>query len=83
LISFTGIITFSQQWDALLRKMPMDKFMIETDCPFMTPEPFRGRRNEPVLVAYVAERIAAIRGIEVERVAEASTENALRFFGIR
>jgi TatD DNase family protein len=82
LISFTGIITFSQQWDALLRKMPLDKFMIETDCPFMTPEPFRGRRNEPVLVAYVAEHIAAIRGVGPERIAEASTENAKRFFGI-
>jgi TatD DNase family protein len=82
LISFTGIITFSQQWDSLIRKMPLDKFMVETDCPFMTPEPFRGRRNEPVLVAYVAERIAEIRGVEPERIAEASTENARRFFNI-
>ncbi|MDD5528106.1 MAG: TatD family hydrolase [Patescibacteria group bacterium] len=81
-ISFTGIITFSQQWDDLLRKMPLDKFMVETDCPFMTPEPYRGTRNEPVLVAYVAERIAAIRGVEPERIAEISTENARRFFGI-
>jgi TatD DNase family protein len=49
----------------------------------MTPEPFRGRRNEPVLVAYVAERIAAIRGVEPERIAEISTENARRFFNIQ
>jgi TatD DNase family protein len=81
-ISFTGIITFSQQWDDLLRKMPLDKFMIETDCPFMTPEPFRGRRNEPVLVHLVAERIAAIRGTEPDKIAELSTENAKRFFRI-
>jgi TatD DNase family protein len=82
MISFTGIITFSQQWDSLIRKMPLDKFMIETDCPFMTPEPYRGKRNEPVLVAYVADRIAAIRGVEPDRIAEISTENAKRFFGI-
>jgi TatD DNase family protein len=83
LISFTGIITFSQQWDSLIRKMPADKFMVETDCPFMTPEPYRGRRNEPVLVAYVAERIAAIRGVEPDRIAEISTENAKKFFKIK
>jgi|WetSurMetagenome_2_1015567.scaffolds.fasta_scaffold314294_1 TatD DNase family protein len=82
-ISFTGLITFSQQWDSLIRKMPLDKFMIETDCPFMTPEPFRGKRNEPILVSYVAERIAAIRGLEFEKVAEISTDNALRFFNIQ
>ena len=82
LISFTGVVTFSQQWDSLIRKMPSDKFMIETDCPFMTPEPFRGQRNEPALVAYVAERIAAIRGVELEKIAELSTANAMRFFKI-
>lgn len=82
LISFTGVITFSQQWDSLIRKMPSDKFMIETDCPFMTPEPYRGHRNEPALVAYVAERIAAIRGVEPDRIAELSTANAMRFFRI-
>ncbi|HTW96880.1 MAG TPA: TatD family hydrolase [Candidatus Methylomirabilis sp.] len=81
-ISFTGIITFSRQWDNLIRKMPLDKFMIETDCPFMTPEPYRGTRNEPILVAYVAERIAAIRGSEPDRIAEISTENAKKFFNI-
>jgi TatD DNase family protein len=82
LVSFTGIITFSRQWDDLIRKMPIDKFMVETDCPFMTPEPYRGHRNEPVLVAYVAERIAAIRGTDVDKIAEASTANASRLFKI-
>jgi TatD DNase family protein len=82
LISFTGIITFSSQWDDLIRKMPMDKFMIETDCPFMTPEPYRGHRNEPALVAYVAERIAAIRNVEIEKIAEISSANACRLFKI-
>ncbi len=82
LVSFTGIITFSRQWDDLIRKMPIDKFMVETDCPFMTPEPYRGHRNEPALVAYVAERIAQIRETDVEKIAEASTANACRLFNI-
>jgi TatD DNase family protein len=83
LISFTGLITFSRQWDALIRKMPLDKFMVETDCPYMTPEPFRGKRNEPPLVFYVAQRIAEIRGVPAEKIAEASLENAKRFFKIK
>jgi len=82
MISFTGLITFSKQWDDLIRKMPRDKFMIETDCPFMTPEPFRGKRNEPVLVKRVAERIAGIRKVSLEKIAETSTANARYFFDI-
>ncbi len=82
MISFTGLITFSKQWDDLIRKMPRDKFMIETDCPFMTPEPFRGKRNEPVLVKRVAERIAGIRKVSLEKIAETSTTNARYFFDI-
>ncbi len=82
MISFTGLITFSKQWDDLIRKMPSDKFMIETDCPFMTPEPYRGHRNEPVLVKHVAERVAEIRKTDLEKIAEISTNNARHFFEI-
>lgn len=82
IISFTGLITFSKQWDDLIRKMPPEKFMIETDCPFMTPEPYRGKRNEPVLVKYVAVRIAEIRNLSLDRVAEITTRNAREFFSI-
>ncbi|MBA3047534.1 TatD family hydrolase [Patescibacteria group bacterium] len=82
LISFTGLITFSAQWDDLIRKMPLEKVMIETDCPFMTPEPYRGQRNEPILVKYVAQRIAEIKNLSIERVAEITTKNAREFFGI-
>jgi TatD DNase family protein len=80
MISFTGIITFSKQWDELIRKMPAEKFMVETDCPFLTPEPFRGQRNEPIYVKYVAKRIAEIRNITIEKVAEISTKNARNLF---
>ncbi|MDD5031434.1 MAG: TatD family hydrolase [Patescibacteria group bacterium] len=82
IISFTGLITFSKRWDDLIRKMPPEKFMIETDCPYMTPEPYRGKRNEPLLVKYVAGRIGEIRNISSERVGEITTENAREFFNI-
>lgn len=82
LISFTGLITFSQQWDDLIRKIPLDKIMIETDTPYMTPEPYRGQRNEPVLVQYVAKRIADIKSLKIEKVAEVTLENARQLFRI-
>lgn len=82
IVSFTGLITFSKQWDDLLRKIPLDKFMIETDSPYMTPEPYRGRRNEPLLVQYVAARIAEIRNTNIENIAAVTTETAKKFFKI-
>jgi len=82
LISFTGLITFSKQWDDLIRKIPLDKIMIETDTPYMTPEPYRGERNEPVLVQYVAKRIADIKSLKVEKVAETTTRTARELFRI-
>ncbi len=82
LISFTGLITFSKQWDDLIRKIPLDKIMIETDTPYMTPEPYRGERNEPVLVQYVAKRIADIKSLKIEKVAETTTRTARELFRI-
>ncbi len=82
IISFTGLITFSQQWDNLIRRLPTDKFMVETDCPFMTPAPYRGQRNEPILVKFVAQRIAEIKNLSLERVAELTTKNAKSLFRI-
>jgi TatD DNase family protein len=82
MISFTGLVTFSQQWDSLIRKVPWDRLMIETDSPYMTPEPYRGRRNEPLLVQYVANRIAEIRNTKIERVAEETFNNAKRLFNL-
>lgn len=82
LISFTGLITFSKQWDELIRKVPIDKIMIETDSPYMTPEPYRGQRNEPVLVKLVANRIADIRNMKFERVCKITTDNAIQLFNL-
>jgi len=82
IISFTGIITFSAKWNDLIRKIPLEKIMIETDSPFMTPQPFRGKRNEPILVKYIAQRIAEIKNLSLERVAEITTQNAKELFNI-
>jgi TatD DNase family protein len=83
MVSFTGIITFSRQWDELIRKIPNDRFMVETDCPFLTPEPFRGQRNEPIYVKYVASRIAEIKHLSEMRIAEITTNNAKKLFKIK
>lgn len=82
LISFTGMVTFVK--DALpevVEWIAADKFMIETDSPYLTPKPYRGKRNEPGNVKYIAEKIAQIRHASLEEVAEQTTENALAFFG--
>lgn len=82
IISFTGLITFNSNWDELIRKCPLEKMMIETDSPFMAPVPHRGQRNEPAYVAEVAKKIAAIKGVAVENVAEVTTDNARRLFAL-
>jgi TatD DNase family protein len=63
--------------------IPLENLLIETDCPYMTPEPFRGKRNEPKYVSLVAEKIAEIRGISTDELASATSENARRFFRIK
>lgn len=91
LISFTGIITFQPKksqheaqesiWD-VVRNIPLDKFMVETDCPYLTPEPHRGKRNEPMYVEYVAQKIAELKNMSFEEIATISTETARNFFKI-
>jgi len=82
IVSFTGLITFSKQWDDLIRRLSSDKFMIETDCPFMTPEPFRGKRNQPDFVKLIAKRIADIKGMSIQKIAEWTTNNSKGLFKI-
>ena len=83
-IGFTGVVTFKNAHKAVevAEKIPLDRILIETDCPYMAPEPYRGRRCDPSLVPYVAKKIAQLRGISEEEVARATTENAKRCFGI-
>src|SRR5947207_8610877 len=82
LVSFTGIVTFKN--GAAVREVaaeiPLWKFMVETDCPFLAPAPFRGKRCEPAHTRIVAEAIAAARGVSLNEIAEATTETAEQFF---
>ena len=83
-ISFTGVITFKNARRAIeaLKTVPMDRLFIETDCPYMAPEPFRGTRNDSSLVYRIAEKIAEVKGIPLEDVINITTNNAVKFFNI-
>jgi TatD DNase family protein len=82
LVSFTGIVTFKNGVAVrdVAAQIPLWKFMVETDCPYLAPVPFRGKRCEPAHTRIVAETIAAARGIPLEEVGEATTETAEKFF---
>ena len=81
-LSFTGVITFTHDYDDVVRKTPLDMILSETDCPYITPTPFRGRRNEPMHVREVVKAIARIKGLDEEVVRKALVENAQRVFGL-
>jgi TatD DNase family protein len=81
--SFTGVLTFTHDYDDVVRFAPLDMLMTETDAPFAAPAPLRGRRNEPSYVKYVVEAVARIRGEEPEAVRQAVFDNACRVFGIK
>lgn len=81
-LSFTGIVTFpkSDVMQDVLKRVPDDRFMVETDAPFLAPEPYRGKRCEPAYVQYVAKKAAELRGIGEDELAALTTANAQRFF---
>ncbi len=82
LVSFTGIVTFKngKQVREVAAKVPIDRFMVETDCPYLAPVPFRGKRCEPAHTRLVAEEIAKARGASLEEIAGATTATAEEFF---
>ncbi len=83
-IGITGIITFDKTGvlESIVRELPFEQLLIETDAPFLSPEPYRGKRNEPLYVIEVAKKIAEILGLTTEEVVERTGENAIRLFNI-
>ncbi|MGB0757260.1 MAG: TatD family hydrolase [Patescibacteria group bacterium] len=85
LLSVTGIVTFKNAKDiqALIKDVPLDRLMVETDAPFLAPEPHRGTRNEPQYVRFIAEKVADLKGVHFEEVAETTTAVAKEFFALK
>ncbi|MFA5751032.1 MAG: TatD family hydrolase [Candidatus Paceibacterota bacterium] len=81
-LSFTGVITFTHDYDEVIKLTPIDKIMSETDSPYLAPVPYRGKRNEPFFVREVVKRISEIKGLNEEETALAIFSNAKRVFGI-
>ena len=84
LISFAGNVTFkkAENLREAARVVPLDRLLIETDCPFLTPVPFRGKRNEPSFVIHTAKFLADFYGVDVEKLADQTTSNFVDFFGL-
>jgi TatD DNase family protein len=83
-LSFTGIITFknAESLREVVRKIPLEEIFVETDSPYLTPVPHRGRRNEPAYVRFVAETIAKVKGVELAEVARVTSANVKKLFRI-
>jgi TatD DNase family protein len=82
-MSFTGVITFTRDYDEVIKFLPIESIMSETDAPFVAPVPYRGKRNEPSFVIEVVQKMAEIRGESEEQLKEAIMHNARRLFGLR
>ncbi|DAA97869.1 TPA: hydrolase TatD [Candidatus Gastranaerophilales bacterium HUM_9] len=83
-IALGGVVTFKNavKTKEVAKDVPLDRLMLETDSPYLTPVPFRGKENQPAYVRYVADEIAKLKGIDVKEVIEATTKNAEMVFGI-
>ena len=83
-IGFTGVLTFKNAKKAIevAANIPLDRLVLETDCPYMAPEPFRGKRNHPGYLYRMAERLAEIRGLDVNQIQQITMENGKRLYGI-
>jgi TatD DNase family protein len=83
-ISFSGIVTFKTAQDIrdVAAMVPLDRMLIETDSPYLAPVPYRGKTNNPSYVPYVAKQLAGVRGVSVEAIAQATSDNFLRLFGV-
>ena len=80
--SFGGVITFAREYDEVVRYIPLERMVLETDAPYVAPVPHRGKRNEPVYVVEVAKKVAELKGVPFDEVASKTTANARRLFGV-
>jgi TatD DNase family protein len=80
--SFTGVVTFARNYDEVIKYIPLDRIMSETDAPYVTPAPYRGKRNEPAYVVEVVKKLAEIKGVTVEIMAEQIRENVRKSFNV-
>lgn len=81
-ISFTGLITYDRSYDKVILNTPLERILLETDCPFLAPDPYRGKRCEPWMVKFTAQQIAEIKNIGFNKVIKQTTKNAEELFKI-
>jgi len=81
-LGFNGILTFARQYDEVVKYAPLDRILLETDAPFLAPEPYRGKRNEPFYVVEVAKKIAELKNETLEKITDQTTENCKKLFGL-
>jgi len=81
-ISFTGLITFTHSYDKAIKNIPLEKILLETDCPFLAPVPYRGKICQPWMVKFVAQKIAKLKHISLVKMVEQTNKNAIKLFGL-
>lgn len=81
--SFGGVVTFARSYEKLVKGIPLERILLETDAPYVTPQSYRGQRNEPLYVEEVAKKISRILDVSFEDVAEQTTQNAIKIFGLK
>ena len=81
-LGFNGIITFARQYDEVVKRVPLGNILLETDSPYLAPEPYRSRRNEPLYVKEVAKKVAELKNISIEEVIIKTTQNVINLFKI-
>jgi len=80
--TFGGVITFARDYDEAIKYIPLDRILLETDCPYVAPLPYRGKRNEPAYIIETAKRMAELKSVEYEVIARQTTKNLLTVFGV-
>ena len=81
-VSFTGVVTFARDYDAVIKYAPIDRIMTETDAPYVSPAPYRGKRNEPLFIKEISHALANIKGLPIEQVPSQFVDNARKMFRI-